>query len=78
MSDTTALAGLGAHPGLCAGCRHRLLNETRRGTVYLRCGLAATDDRLPRYPRLPVGSCVGFEPGATTAGQAAGGDQALT
>ncbi|RAG86360.1 hypothetical protein DN069_06960 [Streptacidiphilus pinicola] len=66
MSDESAaqsgdvLAKLGAHPGLCAACRHRLLNETRRGTAYLRCGLAGTDATLPRYPRLPVLQCHGF------------------
>ncbi|SEK93395.1 hypothetical protein [Streptacidiphilus jiangxiensis] len=61
MSDaTSALAKLGAHPGLCLGCAHRLLNETRRGTAYLRCGGAASDDTLPRYPRLPVRECHGF------------------
>jgi uncharacterized cupin superfamily protein len=55
-----ALAKLGAHPGLCADCAHRLLNVTRRGTAYLRCGRTATDASLPRYPRLPVLRCHGF------------------
>jgi propionyl-CoA synthetase len=53
---------LGAEPGLCSGCQHAKLNETRRGTAYLRCTRAAWDTRLPRYPRLPVMECVGFEP----------------
>jgi len=53
---------LGAEPGLCAACRHAKLNETRRGTAYLRCGRAAWDDSLPRYPRLPVVNCTGFQP----------------
>lgn len=53
---------LGADPGLCGRCRHGRLNETRRGTVYLRCTLAAVDARLPKYPRLPVHACVGFAP----------------
>lgn len=51
---------LGADPGLCAHCQYHKLNVTRRGTAYLRCGRAAWDDRLPRYPRLPVTDCVGF------------------
>lgn len=50
-------------PGLCLSCRHALLRPTNRGTTYLRCGLAATDDRFPRYPRLPVATCTGFETG---------------
>jgi hypothetical protein len=53
---------LGADPGLCAVCQHAKLNETRRGTAYLRCTRAAWDSRLPRYPRLPVTQCVGFDP----------------
>ena len=56
-----AWAKLGAEPGLCLTCRHAKLNETRRGTAYLRCGRSAWDDRLVRYPRLPVSECAGFE-----------------
>jgi hypothetical protein len=58
-------AKLGAEPGLCLDCRHARLNETRRGTAYLRCGRSAWDDRLVRYPRLPVCECAGFEARAT-------------
>jgi hypothetical protein len=56
-----AWRGLGAVPGLCETCRYAKLNQTRRGTVYLRCLRAEWDDRLPRYPRLPVSRCAGFE-----------------
>lgn len=52
---------LGAEPGLREACRHPKLNQTRRGPVYLRCGRAEWDSRLPRYPRLPVTQCAGFE-----------------
>ena len=52
---------LGAEPGLCEACRHAKLNETRRGTAYLRCLRAAWDTSLSRYPRLPVTQCAGFE-----------------
>lgn len=54
-------ASLGAEPGLCAACTHAKVNETRRGTAYLRCLRAAWDERLSRYPGLPVRSCPGFE-----------------
>ncbi|HET6625127.1 MAG TPA: methyltransferase domain-containing protein [Nocardioidaceae bacterium] len=58
-----AVAGrLGAEAGCCSACVHAKLNETRRGTVYLRCTRAGWDDRLNRYPRLPVLHCVGFNP----------------
>ena len=63
-------AQLGAEPGLCLDCRHALLNQTRRGTAYLRCGRSAWDERLVRYPRLPVIECAGFE--ALQTGPAAG------
>jgi hypothetical protein len=53
---------LDAQPGLCGACRHAKLNETRRGTVYLRCTRADWDTALSRYPRLPVTHCAGFEP----------------
>ena len=48
-------------PGLCAECRHALVKETNRGTAYLRCERASWDDRLTRYPTLPVTDCVRFE-----------------
>ena len=52
---------LGAEPGLCEACRHAKLNETRRGTAYLRCTRAAWDVALSRYPRLPATQCEGYE-----------------
>jgi hypothetical protein len=47
--------------GLCGSCRHALVRPTRRGTVYLRCGRAATDPRYPKYPPLPVRRCDGHD-----------------
>ena len=52
---------LGADTGLCESCRYAKLNETRRGTAYVRCTRAAWDRRFPRYPKLPVADCAGFE-----------------
>jgi propionyl-CoA synthetase len=52
---------LGVAPGLCEGCSHAKLNQTRRGTAYLRCTRAEWDTALVRYPRLPVAECAGFE-----------------
>jgi hypothetical protein len=49
-------------PGLCGVCLHAAVKGTNRGTVYLRCTRASWDDRLVRYPRLPVTDCVGFTP----------------
>jgi hypothetical protein len=53
---------LGAPPGLCGLCVHARSNTTRRGSTFLRCGRAATDERFAKYPTLPVFSCPGFEP----------------
>ncbi|MGB7450230.1 MAG: hypothetical protein WA892_14035, partial [Ornithinimicrobium sp.] len=52
---------LGAPAGWCEQCVHAKVNRTNRGTAYLRCLRAAWDDRMTRYPRLPVVECVGFE-----------------
>jgi GNAT superfamily N-acetyltransferase len=34
-----------------------------RGSVFYRCLLSASDSRFPKYPRLPVVSCLGYRPG---------------
>ncbi|HXC85073.1 MAG TPA: hypothetical protein VNV62_24775 [Trebonia sp.] len=52
---------LGVAPGLCEACGYAKLNQTRRGTAYLRCTRAEWDKALVRYPRLPVMECAGFE-----------------
>ena len=49
--------------GLCGVCRHAKTTTTKRGTTSLRCTRAGWDDRLTRYPVLPVRRCVGFEVG---------------
>jgi hypothetical protein len=58
------VADIRERAGLCGTCVHAIVRPTNRGTVYLRCGLAATDSRFPRYPRLPVVQCDGYAPGA--------------
>ena len=56
--------------GLCATCLHCRLIITRRSTFYM-CQRSFTDVRFPKYPRLPVMRCIGYEPGAPSAsGQA--------
>ncbi|HEX9940678.1 MAG TPA: hypothetical protein VGG03_01580 [Thermoanaerobaculia bacterium] len=55
------LARLAVPAGLCATCEHlRVLASPR--SVFVRCGLAATDPRFPRYPALPVVACAGYRP----------------
>ncbi len=51
-----------AKVGLCADCRHAQRVESDRGSVFWRCELSASDPRFPKYPRLPVRECSGYEP----------------
>jgi hypothetical protein len=47
--------------GLCAECRQARPVTSARGSSFWRCGLSETDARFPKYPRLPVLACPGFE-----------------
>lgn len=47
--------------GLCDRCRHQRLVRNTRGSTFSLCELSRTDPAFPRYPRLPVESCTGFE-----------------
>jgi hypothetical protein len=47
--------------GLCAACTHMRVVTSARGAAFVLCGLSRTDERFPKYPRLPVLTCVGFE-----------------
>ena len=48
--------------GLCSNCRFMRLIESDRGSTFYLCEKYATDARFPKYPRLPVLRCVGYEP----------------
>jgi hypothetical protein len=48
--------------GLCDSCRHQQIVRNTRGSVFSLCRRSkAEPDRFPRYPRLPVLSCPGYE-----------------
>jgi hypothetical protein len=47
--------------GLCNACVHQQLVPNRRGSVFSLCRRSKTDPAFPRYPRLPVVECRGFE-----------------
>jgi len=47
--------------GLCFSCQHARIVRTDRGSAFYQCQLSATDLRYPKYPRLPVFTCPGFE-----------------
>ncbi len=50
--------------GLCNACAHQRLVKTGRGSVFSLCRRSKTDPSFPRYPRIPVQECRGFEPRA--------------
>jgi hypothetical protein len=48
--------------GLCDSCRHQQLVPNTRGSVFSLCRRSRTEpERFPRYPRLPVAQCEGYE-----------------
>lgn len=47
--------------GLCATCAHARRIESARGSQFMLCGRSATDPRFPKYPRLPVITCGGYQ-----------------
>lgn len=57
--------------GLCDRCRYQQLVPNTRGSVFSLCQRSRTDPAFPRYPRLPVASCPGFEPRSAAPGQPA-------
>jgi hypothetical protein len=50
-----------AYAGLCADCRFAKVNRSDRGAVFYQCGKSFEDPRFPKYPRLPVHACPGYE-----------------
>jgi hypothetical protein len=47
--------------GLCDSCRHQRLVRNTRGSVFSMCERSKTDEHYPKYPRLPVERCGGYE-----------------
>jgi hypothetical protein len=47
--------------GLCGDCVHAHLIQSDRSSTFLQCQLSFTDARFPKYPRLPVRACSGYE-----------------
>jgi hypothetical protein len=57
--------------GLCDSCAHQQLVPNTRGSVFSLCLRSRSDERYPRYPRVPVLACPGHEPRG--GGEAPGG-----
>jgi hypothetical protein len=51
--------------GLCDRCLHQRLVPNTRGSIFSLCERSREDAAYPRYPRLPILSCPGFEPAAS-------------
>jgi hypothetical protein len=47
--------------GLCDSCRHQEIVRNTRGSAFSLCLRSRGDERYPRYPRLPVARCPGYE-----------------
>ncbi len=47
--------------GLCATCKHRREVKNTRGSTFSLCERSREDSAYPRYPRLPVLDCRGWE-----------------
>jgi len=47
--------------GLCFGCQHARVVHSDRGSTFYQCQRSAYDARFPKYPRLPVLQCAGYE-----------------
>lgn len=56
----------GVEPGLCGSCVHDRIVRSQRGSVFHLCRRSTADPSFPRYPRLPVLACRGYEPGRPT------------
>jgi hypothetical protein len=49
--------------GLCERCVHQQVVRTTRGSSFSLCRRSRTDSAYPRYPRVPVTACAGYEEG---------------
>ena len=47
--------------GLCAVCVHGRRIVSAKASEFWRCAKSDTDPRFPKYPRLPVLACDGYE-----------------
>jgi hypothetical protein len=52
---------LPSRAGLCDSCAHQQEVRNTRGSVFSLCLLSRSDPAYPRYPRLPVLECDGYE-----------------
>ena len=51
----------GPAAGLCDTCAHQRVVRNTRGSVFSLCERSRSDPAYPRYPRVPVRACPGYE-----------------
>lgn len=47
--------------GLCDSCAHQRVVKNTRGSTFSMCERAKTQPEYPKYPRIPVLECRGYE-----------------
>jgi hypothetical protein len=62
MEELGSAAARDSNAGLCPNCLHSRRIESARGSTFMLCELSRTDSRFPKYPRLPVLTCGGYQP----------------
>ena len=50
-----------APAGLCDSCAQQRIVRNTRGSAFSLCERSRSDPAYPRYPRLPVLVCAGWE-----------------
>jgi hypothetical protein len=48
--------------GLCDSCVFRRVIRSDRGSIFYMCEKSFIDPSFPKYPRLPVLQCAGYQP----------------
>jgi hypothetical protein len=67
MEEPASTAARDSIAGLCPGCAHSRRVDSARGSTFILCELSRTDPRFHKYPRLPVLTCVGYQPAPESA-----------
>jgi hypothetical protein len=61
VDDQNQQSGAAPAAGLCNTCTYQQLVRNTRGSTFSLCGRSREDPAYPRYPRLPVLACRGYE-----------------
>lgn len=61
MDEKTSVDESLGTAGLCSDCLHARRVTTGKESVFLLCKRSAIDPIYPKYPRLPVVECGGYE-----------------